>query len=108
MPAIRYRHNYKSGIISASATSLEDVSRRENLPALLKDGSLVYFPFGGFIERKSLSNVQFVKMVNIIGFSPSEGESGPWQDIPSNSEVLGVFRTGKYYVALDNQQVVLV
>ncbi|OEF59059.1 hypothetical protein [Enterovibrio norvegicus] len=105
MPAIRYRHNYKSIILSASSAATYEASTGQSVPALLKDGSLIYFPFGGFVERRGLTHAQFVKLVDVIGFSMNEDESGAWEDV-TEKQVLGVFLKGKYYVVLDGGKVI--
>ena len=69
MPAIRYQHNYRSVVLSDENLHL----KHPLIPAFLKDGSLVYYPFGGFVRREVLTYEQYVKLTFISAFSP-EGE----------------------------------
>ncbi|MEZ9524249.1 hypothetical protein [Enterovibrio norvegicus] len=102
MPAIRYQHNYKSVVLSDKNLHL----KHPLLPAFLKDGSLVYYPFGGFVRREVLTYEQYVKLMFISAFSHTE-EGSAWEDITSH-KVLGVFIKGEYFVVLSEGKPIMV
>ncbi|RXJ70775.1 hypothetical protein CS022_22375 [Veronia nyctiphanis] len=66
---------------------------------------MVYFMFGGFIERKHLRYEQRVKMVNVIGFSANDNDEGPWETV-SHERLLGIFKEQRYYLVLDKGKVI--
>ncbi|KXF83215.1 hypothetical protein [Enterovibrio coralii] len=101
MPAIRYRHNYKAIVLRNE----EPQKTGYPIPAYLKDGSLLYYPFGGFVNREVLTYEQYVKLVFIDGYCHSDDES-KWEDITSK-KILGVFMKGEYFVVLNNGKPVL-
>ncbi|MBV7300247.1 hypothetical protein [Enterovibrio paralichthyis] len=102
MPSIRYRHNYKATILTSSG--FVPGSRPitgDSIPALLKDGSTVFFNFGGFIDNNHIGHYQKVKLVRIEAYTPDEYGLSGWQDIDSN-RVVGIFKNGQYLVVLQN------
>ncbi|KKD61582.1 hypothetical protein RN22_04955 [Grimontia sp. AD028] len=102
MPAIRYRHNYKAVVMSGS----DEHQKGQMIPAYLRDGSLIYYPFGGFVKREVLTYEQYVKLMFIDAFSQSD-DGAAWEDISSN-KVLGVFMRGEYFVVLSEGKPIMV
>ncbi|MDD1779683.1 hypothetical protein LRP49_00615 [Enterovibrio sp. ZSDZ35] len=102
MPAIRYRHNYKAIVLRHEATQ----TKGHLIPAYLKDGSLVYYPFGGFVNREVLTYEQYVKLVFIDGYCHSD-DDGAWENI-SSKKVLGVFMRGEYFVVLNQGKPIMI
>ncbi|RXJ68706.1 hypothetical protein CS022_24070 [Veronia nyctiphanis] len=105
MPAIRFKNTLGTVNVWCPTGHLDRTSRVDPIPALLKDGSLVYFNFGGFIERKHLRYEQRVKMINIIGFSANDNEKGPWEAV-SDQKLLGIYKERRFYLVLDKGKVV--
>ncbi|MFD2177910.1 hypothetical protein [Veronia pacifica] len=105
MPAIRFKSTFRTVTVWCPSHHLDRTSRVDYIPALLKDGSLVYYMFGGFIERRQLRYEQRVKMVNIIGFSTNDDEKGPWEAV-SDQRLLGVYKDQRYFLVLDKGKVV--
>ncbi|MFD2177768.1 hypothetical protein [Veronia pacifica] len=105
MPAIRFKSTCRTVNVWCPSHHLDRTSRVDYIPALLRDGSLVYYMFGGFIERRHLRYEQRVKMVNILGFSANDNEKGPWEAI-TDQKLLGIFKERRYYLVLDRGKVV--
>ncbi|WP_394209669.1 hypothetical protein [Enterovibrio calviensis] len=101
MPAIRYQHNDKSVVLHDAKPH----GGSSLIPAYLKDGSLVYYPFGGFVSRDALKYEQTVQLTDIHDFSAAADEgnafSESWRDVSSQT-LLGAFIKGKYFVVLNN------
>ncbi|USH03698.1 hypothetical protein K6Q96_06815 [Grimontia kaedaensis] len=109
MPAIRIQHNAVTVVITAPKAFLQCVSHQEHLPAKVKSGGMLYFPFGGFVEREKLNkDAQFVKLLSIDGYSEADDGSGPWKHFPHGIALLGVFREKTYYLVLERGKVVRV
>ncbi|EOD81228.1 hypothetical protein D515_04129 [Grimontia indica] len=84
----------------------DEHQKGQMIPAYLRDGSLIYYPFGGFVKREVLTYEQYVKLMFIDAFSQSD-DGAAWEDISSN-KVLGVFMRGEYFVVLSEGKPIMV
>lgn len=109
MPSIRLYHcQVVDNIISAPKAFLQCPSAYYHIPGLLKCGSLLYFPFGGFVEKGKLESPKYVKLVGFSSYSSSDDALGPWIDFEYGTCLLGVFWDKKYFLVLKDNQVICV
>lgn len=106
MPAIRHRYHYGAIILNSKGLAEPTTALVQGkLPALNKQGDLVYNEYGGFFDADSVMNyVQRVKLVNIDAFTHDEDGMSNWIDIPSDRYLIGVYLHGRYYVLLDEDR----
>lgn len=92
--------------ITTPKAFLQCISAHQHIHALLKDGSLLCFPFGGFVEREKLVDPKFVKLIGFSSYSPSDDASGPWIDLEYGTCLLGVFWEKKYFLVIEQNQAI--
>ncbi len=102
MPSIRYRHNYRGVVLNGIDSPESRGISGSTIPALLKDGSYRFFPFGGFLtlEFVQSNSLQRVKLPNIDGFSTDDHGLRDMTYIHQN-QLLGAYIKGRLYVVLD-------
>ncbi|WP_028022595.1 hypothetical protein [Enterovibrio calviensis] len=101
MPAIRYQTDHQTVVLGDENLPSDPVL----IPAFLKDGSLIYYPFGGFVARQALNHEQVVHLTDIEGFLSARSTS-TWHDVSSET-LLGVFIKGAYFVVLNQGQPII-
>lgn len=106
---IRVRFNYshvllgENGVILANEKSVIGSS----LCVLMSDQSTKRFPFAGFKER-DLTDLQFVKVVEISAYSPSNEQfGGNMIDVSMNQYCVGSFLNGRVYLLKENEHLII-
>lgn len=101
MPAIRRRYHQGSVVLGANS-HISDTKALcgKTVPVLMKDGETKNIPFGGFVN--SLSG-QRVKIIDITQFTDCELGWLDWQDLPPETIVVGMYKTGQIYVTFPLQ-----
>jgi hypothetical protein len=90
--------NYKR--IKVHENGCTDKDERYSISALKRDGEFIKKDFIGFVEKSSLFQPQFVKLVNIVGiYNDIE-----IIDIPRGHWVLGVYHAQAFSVVLEENQ----
>ncbi|MDD1792248.1 hypothetical protein LRP50_03810 [Enterovibrio sp. ZSDZ42] len=102
MPAIRYQLNRQYVVLESNNLPTDPML----IPAFLKDGSLIYYPFGGFMTRQTLNHEQTVHLTDINGFLSGTNITSSWRDV-SKETLLGAFIKGAYFVVLNHGQPII-
>ncbi|USD35550.1 MULTISPECIES: hypothetical protein [Vibrio] len=104
--SIRHRYHYGNVLINDEKVITGDAITGNAIPALRKNGSLRYMPFGGVIDEDCVfGNAIPVKLVNLTCFWWNDiGMGSDGYEIPLNHAVKGYLFHGKYYVAIRNDQ----
>ncbi|GEM79574.1 hypothetical protein [Vibrio superstes] len=102
MSSIRYKHNYRFVTLYPSITPdrLGNLISGNTIPALLKNGDQKFAPYKGSIDIKECDGLQRVKLVHIKGWSPTDGETGLWYDMPPEHYIVGAYKNDGYYIVL--------
>lgn len=101
--SIRHRYHYGNVLINTQKVVAGDAVTGNTIPALKKDGSFLYLPFGGVIDDDANSSKELVvvKLVNITGFWWNDMAMGSdCYDIPLDHVVKGFCINGRYYLAI--------
>lgn len=102
MSSIRYRHNYRvitltpHGVLGSSAVS------GDCIPAMLRNGEVHFAPYRGSIDVGLCRDLQRVKLVGVVAWSPENDGFDMWYDMPREHYLVGVYTNGCYYIALKN------
>lgn len=104
--SIRHRYNYGNVLMNTEKVISGDVVTGNTIPALLKNGQLLYKPFGGVIDDDSvMKNAQAVKLVNVTGFWWNDiGMGRDGYEIPIDHAVKGYLLNDRYYIAIKNDK----
>ncbi|MEZ9544079.1 hypothetical protein AB4209_19305 [Vibrio sp. 10N.286.48.C11] len=102
MTAIRYRHNYRLVTLNEAGVVGKLSVVGDTIPALLKSGKLHFAKFAGSIDAKMSGDMQKVKLINIEGWSASDGVDGSWFEIRKGHYVAGVYFNSCYYIVLED------
>jgi len=104
--SIRHRYNYANVLINTDKVISGGAVTGNTIPAVLKDGSLYYLPFGGVIDDDSvMKNAKAVKLVNVTGFwwnAMGMGRDG--YEIPIGHAVKGYLLNDRYCIAIKNDK----
>ncbi|HCG8568217.1 hypothetical protein CGG80_21240 [Vibrio parahaemolyticus] len=95
---IRYVKSNVGHLIDADGYDV--YGKRIDVPALLRDGEHKYSRYRGLINVFECGSFQRVKLVGFTEYSFDEGKN--WIQIPENHYVIGVRKSGEFYVVLFN------
>ncbi|ELP5729276.1 hypothetical protein QTV44_002542 [Vibrio vulnificus] len=105
--SIRHRYHYGNVLINSQKVVSGDAMTGNKIPALKKDGSFLYLPFGGVIDDDVSNNKEMmvVKLLNITGFWWNDMAMGSGcYEIPIDHAVKGFCINGRYYLAIRNDK----
>lgn len=104
--SIRHRYHYGNVLINTEKVISGDAVTGNTIPALNKDGSYCYRPFGGVIDEDSvMKQATAVKLVNVTGFWWNEiGMGSDGYDIPIGHAVKGYYLNDHFFIAIKNDK----
>lgn len=96
--SIRHRFNYANVVINENKVVMGRAISHTSIPAKLKNGELLYKPFGGVMDYQS--ECRRVKLVNIEKFWWNEDGFGDGIEIPNGHALLGFYDHDRFYIAI--------